>query len=142
MSIHLSRQLYDEMVAHSRHSLPNEACGLLIREASFSPSDELHIHSFIPLRNYAAHPTRQFTINPIDMLPYLTDIRSTIVGIFHSHPTAAPIPSAEDLLTLWHTIPTYWILSLQHEENPDLQVYSLKKTTTTAYHKLSFVIGQ
>lgn len=109
MSIHLSRQLYDEMVAHSRHSLPNEACGLLIREASFSPSDELHIHSFIPLRNYAAHPTRQFTINPIDMLPYLTDIRSTIVGIFHSHPTAAPIPSAEDLLTLWHTIPTYWI---------------------------------
>ncbi|KRF03858.1 hypothetical protein ASG89_03635 [Paenibacillus sp. Soil766] len=142
MNIHLTRKLYDQMISHSMRSLPNEACGILIQEASFSQTDELQIHTFIPLHNQAAHPTKQFTINPIDMLPYLTDERRTIVGIFHSHPTAASTPSAEDLLTLWHTIPTYWILSLQHEENPDLQVYSLKKTTTTAYHKLSFVIGQ
>ncbi|KRE69906.1 Mov34/MPN/PAD-1 family protein [Paenibacillus sp. Soil750] len=142
MSIHLSKKSYDEMISHSIRSLPNEACGILIQEASFSSTDELHIHTFIPLPNHAAHPTQQFVIHPIDMIPYLTDQRCTIVGIFHSHPTAASTPSTEDLLTLWHTIPTYWILSLQHEEKPDLKVYSLKKTTTTAYHKLSFVIGQ
>ncbi|NQX61539.1 Mov34/MPN/PAD-1 family protein [Paenibacillus qinlingensis] len=142
MSIHLSRQLYDEMVSHSMRSLPNEACGILTQEASLTPSDELQIHTFIPLHNYAADPTQQFAILPSDILPYLIDKRRRIVGIFHSHPTAASIPSAEDLSTLWHTIPTYWILSLQHKERPNLQVYSLKKTTTTAYHKLSFVIGQ
>lgn len=141
MSVHLTMKIYDEIVSHSIRSLPNEACGILLGEASSLQTDELHVHMFIPLRNHAIHPTRQFAINPIDMLPYLNDNSRSIVGIFHSHPTASPVPSAEDLLTLWHTMPTYWILSLQHEGNPDLQVYHLKKTTTTEYHKLSFVIG-
>jgi proteasome lid subunit RPN8/RPN11 len=113
VSIQLSRKLYDEMISYSMCSLPNEACGILIQEASFSPTKELHIHTFIPLPNHAAHPTKQFVIHPLDIIPYLADQRRTIVGIFHSHPTAVSIPSAEDLLTLWHTIPTYWILSLQ-----------------------------
>ncbi|OAS22352.1 Mov34/MPN/PAD-1 family protein [Paenibacillus oryzisoli] len=141
MSILISRKSYDDMLTHSMRSLPNEACGILIQDASSSEYD-VHIHTFIPLHNHAAHPTREFSIHPVELLPYLTDKRRTVVGIFHSHPKAASIPSAEDLTTLWHTIPTYWILSLQQRENPDLQVYALKKTTTTAYHKLSFVIGQ
>lgn len=142
MSVHLPKKLYDEMVLHSLHSLPNEACGILLGEDPSLQTEELHVHTFIPLLNTAIHPTRQFAINPIDMLPYLSDRNRPIVGLFHSHPTAPPIPSAEDLQTLWHMMPTYWILSLQRAGNPDLQVYRLKKTTTTAYHKLSFVIGQ
>lgn len=142
MSIHLARQPYNDMISHSMRSLPNEACGILIQDASSSSADNIFINTFIPLHNHAAHPTRQFTIQPTELLPYLTDKHRTIVGLFHSHPRAASIPSTEDLTTLWHTIPTYWILSLQQKERPDLQAYSLKKTTTTAYHKLSFVIGQ
>jgi proteasome lid subunit RPN8/RPN11 len=142
VSVYLSMKLYDEIVSHSTRSLPNEACGILLGKASSLQTNELYAHTFIALRNHAKNRTQQFAINPIDMLPYLNDNSRSIVGIFHSHPTAAPIPSAEDLDTLWHSIPTYWILSLQHAGNPDLQVYHLKKTTTTAYHKLSFVIGQ
>jgi proteasome lid subunit RPN8/RPN11 len=86
VSIQLSRKLYDEMISYSMCSLPNEACGILIQEASFSPTEELHIHTFIPLPNHAAHPTKQFVIHPLDIIPYLADQRRTIVGIFHSPP--------------------------------------------------------
>ncbi|MDR6548925.1 Mov34/MPN/PAD-1 family protein [Paenibacillus qinlingensis] len=142
MSVYLTKKIYDELVSYSMRSLPNEACGILLGDSSSQSSTEIHIHTFIPLHNHAEHPTRQFLIQPIEMLPFLSDKNLSMVGIFHSHPTAAPVPSAEDLSTLWHTVPSYWILSLQDESNPNLQVYSLKKTTTTAYHKLSFVIGQ
>ncbi|MBP1963448.1 proteasome lid subunit RPN8/RPN11 [Paenibacillus aceris] len=76
------------------------------------------------------------------MIPYLTDSQNPVIGLFHSHPTAPAIPSELDLQTLWHTIPTYWILSLQHMHNPELLLYQIKKAVSTGYHKLSFVIGQ
>ena len=139
MSVYVTKTVYDDIISYSLHKLPNEACGLLLGEAS--PS-QTHVHTFIPLHNPAIDPTRHFIIHPIDMLPYLTNNNRSVVGIFHSHPKAAPIPSNEDLDTLWHTIPTYWILSLQDIEKPNLQIFRLKKTTTTEYHKLSFVIGQ
>lgn len=143
MLVHLTRKLYDEFVSYSTNSLPNEACGIILGEA-YPARDELHALSFVPLRNRAVSPLHHFVIDPIELLPYLTNTvhKHPLIGLFHSHPTAAPIPSAEDLQTEWHTLPSYWILSLQHTANPDLQVYQLKKTTTTAYHKLSFVIGQ
>ncbi|OCT11976.1 hypothetical protein A8709_29385 [Paenibacillus pectinilyticus] len=147
MIVHLNQRLYDEILSYSTRMLPYEACGILLGESD--PTHEKHTYkeilratNFIPFRNHAKDPTHQFLINPIDMLPYLSQTSHPIMGIFHSHPTAAPIPSAEDLRTLWHTVPTHWILSLQQPDKPDLQVYQLKKTTTTTYHKLSFVIGQ
>ena len=139
MTVHLPTNLYDELVAYSTSSLPAEACGIIL--GTWHP-DRIYANEFVSLSNSAADPTVSFNINPIELLPYLHNQKQPVIGLFHSHPTAAAIPSHQDLQTLWHTIPTYWILSLQSPCQPELAVYQLKKTITTTYHKLALVWGQ
>ncbi|NQX68136.1 M67 family metallopeptidase [Paenibacillus alba] len=142
MLVHIPMELYQRLVSYSRLQLPQEACGFILGSQLDNDIGERHAAAFAPLPNISKQPHTQFEINPTAMLPFLLDQEHPVIGIFHSHPTAPPIPSHHDLQSLWHTIPTYWILSLQQPDQPDLQLYQIKKATLTTYHKLSFVIGQ
>lgn len=142
MIVRIKEELYNDLIIHSSHKLPEEACGFILGEHSQDMNEELQALSFVPFRNCASNPRKHFKINPEEMIPYLMNSKITIIGLFHSHPSAPPIPSHEDLLTLWHAIPTYWILSLQYPNRPELQLYQIKKAIQTTYHKLSFVIDQ
>ncbi|MEW9698523.1 M67 family metallopeptidase [Paenibacillus sp. SI8] len=139
MSVHIQTELYNQLVHYCRNSLPFEACGLITGKLTPLTIDAV---SLIPLRNHASNPLQHFQINPPEIIPYLMDTTIQIVGIFHSHPTAPPTPSEEDLATLWHTIPSHWILSLHDPNQVDLQIYHIKKATPTQIRKLTFVIGQ
>ncbi|WNR43181.1 M67 family metallopeptidase [Paenibacillus roseipurpureus] len=139
MNVYLSDMLYDAIVAYSTEALPAEACGIIV---GVNHGDHLQASKFFPLSNLAGDPAREFTINPLELLPYLQNDKQPVIGLFHSHPSAAAIPSERDLQTLWHTIPSYWILSLLKPSQPELAVYQLKKTITTTYHKLPLVRGQ
>ncbi|NHW36716.1 M67 family metallopeptidase [Paenibacillus aceris] len=142
MIVQFKDELYNQLLQHSLQKLPEEACGLILGEHSPSANGSLFAHALIPLHNCANDPRGHFELSPNEMIPYLTDSQNPVIGLFHSHPTAPAIPSELDLQTLWHTIPTYWILSLQHMHNPELLLYQIKKAVSTGYHKLSFVIGQ
>ncbi|MDF2650723.1 MAG: hypothetical protein K0Q73_6528 [Paenibacillus sp.] len=140
--VHINEELYEDLIIHSLQRLPEEACGFILGGQSHEKNAELQARTFIPLRNSANNPLNHFQIDPADMLPYLMDRNNPIIGLFHSHPTAPPLPSEQDLQTLWHSIPTYWILSFQQPQHPELQLYQIKKAPQTSYHKLAFVIGQ
>lgn len=142
MIVRLKEELYTNLIMHSSYKFPEEACGFILGGQSQDINGELQALAFIPLRNCASDPRNHFEINPKEMIPYLMDNKNPVIGLFHSHPSAPPVPSHEDLQTLWHAIPTYWILSLQHPKQPELQLYQIKKATQTTYHKLPFVIGQ
>jgi [CysO sulfur-carrier protein]-S-L-cysteine hydrolase len=137
--VHIQAELYEKLLQHAKSALPNEACGIIIGN---SDTERVTAETFVPLRNHSSDPQRHFEISPLEMITHLANDHHQIVGLFHSHPTAPPIPSKEDSETLWHTIPTHWIVSLQSPSRPELQIYEIKKTTTTALYKLSFVIGQ
>ena len=137
--VKLRTELYDKLIHYALNTVPYEACGLItgsIRDCIIEAA------SLIPISNHSKNPGQQFIMNPQEMIPYLTDSTNPVIGIFHSHPTAPPVPSDEDLETLWNTIPTHWILSLKTPDKPELQIYQIKKASTTSVHKLSFVIGQ
>ncbi|SDO27446.1 Proteasome lid subunit RPN8/RPN11, contains Jab1/MPN metalloenzyme (JAMM) motif [Paenibacillus sp. yr247] len=142
MIVHLNEELYINLVLHSLQKLPEEACGFILGGQSPEKHGILQARSFVPLRNCAKNPRIHFELDPEEMIPFLMDSINPVIGLFHTHPTAPPVPSNMDLQTLWHSIPTYWILSLQHPEQPELQLYQIKKATPTSYHKLAFVIGQ
>ena len=77
----LSRALYDEMEAHARAELPNEACGIVTTSGG-SPS---------PMR---------FEIHPADL--YRIYDESEMAGeelgiLFHSHPKTEGRPSQTDI---------------------------------------------
>ncbi|MGG1551396.1 M67 family metallopeptidase [Paenibacillus ferrarius] len=142
MLIQLKEDLYGHLIAYSRGTFPEEACGVILGCPTEHDADVLYATTFIPLPNVAEQPTREFTMDPMDILPYLKPGPTPLIGLFHSHPSAPPIPSCQDLQTLWHTIPTHWILSLQHQTAPELQIYQIKKAASTEYRKLPFALGQ
>ncbi|NRF90781.1 M67 family metallopeptidase [Paenibacillus frigoriresistens] len=142
MNVFINAEVYNDLISYSLQRLPEEACGFILGGQTHGKNKELQASTFIPLRNIASNPWNRFEISPVEMLPYLMDSNHPVIGLFHSHPTAPPLPSEQDLQTLWHSIPTYWILSLQQPQHPELQLYQIKKAPQTAYHKLAFVIGQ
>lgn len=46
-------------------------------------------------------------------------------GIFHSHPTAPPIPSNDDILNAHYPEATYFIISLL-KKTPEVRCYSFR----------------
>ena len=88
----LSRALYDEMEAHARAELPNEACGIVTTSGG-SPT------RFHPARNLHSSPMR-FEIHPADLYRIYDESEKAgeELGIlFHSHPKTEARPSQTDI---------------------------------------------
>jgi proteasome lid subunit RPN8/RPN11 len=143
MFISMSKQLYNELVAYCKEQQPMEACGFIQGKQSGSGLNWV-AESLIPVSNCSTDPLQHFEMNPTELTPILfnksTD--SKLLGIFHSHPLADAVPSKEDLNTMWHPLPSYWIVSLQNQAKPVLQIYQIKKAPLTAARKLSHAIDQ
>ena len=90
--MNLSRSLYDQMEAHARAELPNEACGIVTTRDG-TPT------RFHPARNLHESPMR-FEVHPEDLYRVYTDAEAAgeELGIlFHSHPKTEGAPSQTDI---------------------------------------------
>jgi len=88
----ISRDHMDEMVAHARESLPDEACGMLGGLAG-------RVHRVYRLGNSDPSPV-SYAVDPIEQLKAMKDMAESgteLVGIYHSHPGAPPLPSITDI---------------------------------------------
>ena len=82
----------EEMVAHAGACAPNEACGLVASNGGV-------VTKVYALTNTEHAPDR-FTLDPAEHFAAVRDAEGrgwAISGVFHSHPSSAPIPSTEDL---------------------------------------------
>lgn len=89
----LTTALAEEILAHARAELPNEACGLLAGDASTGVATAFH-----PARNAEAS-AYAFSVHPEDLVRIVYAIEAggeDLVAIFHSHPRSAAVPSASD----------------------------------------------
>jgi len=80
------------MVAHARAWAPNEACGLIAGIGDV-------VTKVYELVNADPGPDR-FTLDPDEQFAALQDAEangSEILGTFHSHPAAPPVPSPSDI---------------------------------------------
>ena len=103
--------LRDEIVAHSRGEVPNEACGLLVAPAY--AADGGVPTRFVPIRNAAESPYR-YMIAPEDLL-HVVDIEDGgeyVWGIVHSHVASPAEPSATDVGLAYYPDSLYLICSL------------------------------
>jgi proteasome lid subunit RPN8/RPN11 len=84
----------DELLAHARAEVPNEACGLLAGDLASGRATGFH-----PARNAEASPLR-YNVHPDDLVRIvfgIEDAGQDLVGIFHSHTHTPAVPSATDL---------------------------------------------
>jgi proteasome lid subunit RPN8/RPN11 len=81
----------DEMIAHARDDLPNEACGVIYRTSEGALE-------LARLRNKAASPYR-YEIDPDDLVQIDRRVRGTdeIFAIYHSHVATEAYPSPTDV---------------------------------------------
>ena len=119
----ISQALIDEMVAHAREDLPNECCGMIGgRDGEATSVARVENAAASPLR-YEMDPQGQF-----DALKGIEGAGDELIGIYHSHTRSAAYPSQTDVneAAMWPE-QVYVIVSLEHDDAPDVRAYSLKE---------------
>jgi [CysO sulfur-carrier protein]-S-L-cysteine hydrolase len=89
----ISDALADELLAHARSEVPNEACGILSGSAADGRATRYH-----PARNADASPY-VYTVHPDDLVRIvlgIEDVGDDLVAIFHSHTHTPAEPSPTD----------------------------------------------
>jgi proteasome lid subunit RPN8/RPN11 len=88
--------------AHSAGEYPRESCGLLVGHDA--ERRRRTVAYAVTAGNVAEAASRRFTIAPEDFLRAESEARERgleVVGFYHSHPDAAPLPSRSDLGEAW-----------------------------------------
>jgi proteasome lid subunit RPN8/RPN11 len=89
----------DAIRTHALRDRPRECCGILV-----GIGDE--IVEAVAAANVAADPLRRYEVSPADHFAQIKRCRAAggegpralrIVGVYHSHPHSAPVPSPTDL---------------------------------------------
>lgn len=108
MRLTIPTTLFGEMQAQVGQCAPEEACGLL---AGTPTGDEILVEAVLLVENMLHSPVR-FRMEPHAQLAALNwiDERGYILaGIFHSHPSGPPHPSATDLAEAFYPEVAYLI---------------------------------
>jgi proteasome lid subunit RPN8/RPN11 len=91
-AVHIRREVVDQILAHARAEAPLECCGLLLGTPD-------RLDEALAARNVLASPTR-FELDPLDHFAAIRrarDLGVDVVGVYHSHPASAPVPSPRDV---------------------------------------------
>jgi proteasome lid subunit RPN8/RPN11 len=89
----LSAALAEELLAHARAEVPNEACGILAGSLTEARATAYH-----PARNAEASPY-VYNVHPDDLVRIvlgIDDAGQDLVAIFHSHTHTPAVPSPTD----------------------------------------------
>ena len=92
-SLTIPAAVAEQLLAHARSELPNEACGLLGGDLASGSATAFH-----PARNSEASPLR-YNVHPDDLVRIvfaIEDAGQDLVAIFHSHTRSPAVPSATD----------------------------------------------
>lgn len=105
----LTAAISEQLLAHARAQLPNEACGLLAGDLNVGRATVFH-----PARNSEASPLR-YNVHPDDLVRIIFRIEDDgddLVAIFHSHTHSPAVPSATDHRTAQYPDAFYVLATL------------------------------
>lgn len=115
--------VFEQMIAHCRSCLPNEACGIL------AGTDTTVTHIF-PVKNAEASPSR-YLMDPREQFDVMKRMRETdlyMLAIYHSHPDSPERPSAQDIRRAYYDETAYVIVSFA-EPMPAVKGYRIAAGT-------------
>jgi proteasome lid subunit RPN8/RPN11 len=116
----ISRELFDEMVAHAVQDAPNECCGMI----GSRDGEAVTVHR---ATNAAASPLR-YEIDGAEQYRIqmaIDDADLDLGAIYHSHTRSAPYPSQTDINLAFYPETVYVIVGLAGEE-PDVRGYEIR----------------
>lgn len=121
--LRLSRQHLNVIVQHCRDRAPQEACGLLAGIGA-------DVQDVLPVRNSAEQPEHAYEMDVLALLQALKRIDAQgldWIGLYHSHPASAPIPSPQDIeQAQQHTPHQVHLIVGLHGDPPRLQAWQIR----------------
>lgn len=106
-SVKITREVIAEILQHARQCAPNECCGLLVGRGEI-------IERAYRLSNIAEDPRRRYFADPRELFQYQKRMRARrekLLGIYHSHPQSAAVPSPTDVEQAFYPEAVYVIVS-------------------------------
>jgi [CysO sulfur-carrier protein]-S-L-cysteine hydrolase len=116
----ISRDLYDQIVAHARADAPNECCGMIATH----DGEAVRVY---PAANTAASPLR-YEIDGAEQYRIqmaIDDAGNDLGAIYHSHTRSAPFPSQTDINLAFYPDALYVIVGLSHGD-PEVRAYRIR----------------
>ncbi|MBX7527561.1 M67 family metallopeptidase [Qipengyuania vesicularis] len=95
MTLEVSSQLLETLLAEAAAAHPRECCGILLGEGE-------RVETSLPAKNIHPAPENHFEIDPQVLIDAHRDARAggpQVVGYYHSHPNGLLEPSATDEAT-------------------------------------------
>ena len=118
----LASELAEQMFAHARAELPNEACGILA-------GDNGRAIRFFPAANAERSPTR-YVVDAQDQLRILNELYANgwdLLGIFHSHTHTQARPSSTDVSLAANWPDAYYLIASLQTNPPDLRAWRIQQ---------------
>ena len=128
----------EEMLAHSRSELPNEACGLISGDLATGLATAFHA-----ARNAEASPLR-YDVHPDDLVRIvfgIEDAGEDLVGIFHSHTHTPAVPSPTDLRSAQYPDAFYVLATLSDPDAGPADALRAWRIIAGASSEVRLVIG-
>ncbi len=92
-TVHIAQSVWHELIDHMRSAPAHEVCGILLGTKTTTGTQ---LHSYRRLHNVSLNPAHHFQLDPAEWIHCCYN-EPNLVGLFHSHPHTAPLPSQEDL---------------------------------------------
>ena len=119
-AVGIKKNILTQMIQHAQAESPLECCGLL------SGQDEV-ISDLHQMRNHVRSPVR-FEIDPLELFQFFKGLRTAgkaHLGIYHSHLSTDPYPSATDLEESFYPDCAYFIVSLKDPRSPQVRAFQI-----------------
>ena len=126
MSVSISRRAARQIADHAALDYPEEACGLFAGRGG-------QITKVYSISNTAAQPTAEYQLAPVEQLRAIKQMdadKLDWLGVYHSHPKSAPIPSPADCQQASDDRLLHLIVSLKHRQ-PRLKLWRIKAAAVT-----------
>ena len=117
----ISRELYEEIVAHARSEAPNECCGMIAsRDGEAVKVYRATNAAASPLR-YEIDGAEQYRIQM-----QIDDSGLDLGAIYHSHTRTEPYPSQTDINLAFYPDALYLIVGLASDE-PEVRAFAIRE---------------
>ncbi|MFT5052275.1 MAG: proteasome lid subunit RPN8/RPN11 [Chlamydiales bacterium] len=113
--LRLPRALAGRITRWAQECYPQEACGLLVGQIGTAGVEVLEVERLTNVERERAHD--RYSVDPVEQMGVEQRANArglSLVGVWHSHPDQAPIPSETDRAAAWEGY-SYLIVSSSAE---------------------------
>jgi [CysO sulfur-carrier protein]-S-L-cysteine hydrolase len=124
----ISKQIYDQIVAHARRDHPDEACGIVA-----GPAGSDRPERFIPMTNAARSPTfYEFdSSEQFGVWKQMDEADEEPVVIYHSHTATQAYPSRTDVSYAGEPGAHYVLVSTRDEHETEFRSFRIENSEIT-----------